>query len=109
MKIEIDIDDKYESRNIWIFAGVEPVARRYLHKGYWEKKIESCSRCGKCCEKIKEDHPLGTKDGCRYLLHSGKEKLCGLGFPQVGLWRPHGCSIADRTVPECSIRWSRYK
>ena len=110
MKIEIEVDDKYEGRNLYIFAGVEPVAKKLVRDGYWQVKIKECIRCGKCCERIKEDHALkGTKDGCKYLLYSGKESLCGLGYPQVGLWRPHGCSIADNTIPECSVEWMKVK
>ena len=107
MKIEIEIDDKYSERNLYVFAGVEPVARNKNHKG-WEVKVAGCSRCGKCCIEIGENHPFGGKNGCRYLYDSGSEKLCGLGYPNLGMWRPHGCSIADPTLVEgCTVRWEK--
>jgi len=109
MKIEIEIDDKYIDRNIWVFAGVEPVARRYFHKKYWETKIQNCSQCGECCKMIKENHPFGTPDGCKYLVISGTQNLCGLGHPQMGLWRPHGCSIANSVVLGCTVKWEKIK
>ena len=109
MEVNIKIDDKYNERNLYLFAGVEPVARNKNQQG-WEVKVAGCSRCGQCCKSINEKHPLGTEDGCRYLYDSGSEQLCGLGYPQLGLWRPHGCSIADPTwIEDCTVRWQRIK
>ena len=98
MKIEIEIDDCYVKRNIWVFAGMEPVARRLSGKE-WEVKVESCVRCGLCCAAIRENHPLGTPNGCMHL----HEHMCGLG-----IFRPHGCAIADGWqvgVETCSVTW----
>lgn len=102
MKIEIEVDDRYSERNLWVFAGLEPVARRRAG-GEWEVKVQPCSRCGECCAAIREDHPLGTEDGCRHLHQSRTDIVCGLG-----IFRPHGCAIADGSqvgVETCSVKW----
>ena len=106
MKIRIEIDDKYIKRNLYVFAGLEPVARR--RKAGWEVKVADCSRCGKCCEAIRQDHPLGTKTGCRHLQRSPGEQMCGLN-----IFRPYGCAIADGNtsmgVETCTVRWQVVK
>ena len=53
---------------------------------------------------IREDHPLGTKNGCRYLDVDGvSEKLCTLG-----IFRPYGCAIAELSIIEdCTVKWER--
>ena len=108
MKIEIEIDDKYSERNLYVFAGIDPVIRKRRDKDYWEVKVAECSRCGKCCKLIGEDHPLGGVNGCKYLVDRGSVFMCGLGFPSIGLWRPHGCSIADPTwVDSCTVKWEK--
>ena len=99
MKIEIEINDKYIKRNLYVFAGLEPVARK--RKDGWEIKVSDCSRCGKCCEAIRENHPLGTPTGCMHLVKSPGEQLCGLG-----IFRPYGCAIAEMDcIEECTVRW----
>jgi len=106
MRIAVDVPDCYVKRNIWVFAGMEPVARRRAG-GEWEVKVEQCSRCGQCCEAIREDHPLGTPDGCRFLKRSPGEQMCGLT-----IFRPHGCAIADGHqigVETCAVRWETVK
>ena len=103
MKIEIEIDDRYVKRNLYVFAGLEPVARR--RNGVWEVKTEICSRCGQCCLAIDEHHPLGTPDGCKHLLRRpAGEQMCGLT-----IFRPFGCAIADGTVEGCTVRWEPVK
>jgi len=101
MKIEIDINDKYIGRDLWVFAGMVPVARKLQSIGVWQVKTKSCRRCGKCCMAINEKHPLGTKTGCRYLQDCGSEFLCGLGY-----FRPFGCAAADNTIDECGVIWT---
>jgi hypothetical protein len=102
MKIEIEIPDKYAERNIYVFAGIEVVAKKEIGK-YWEVKVESCSMCGKCCMDLPPNHPLGlTDDG--HCVHLTKEKegvyICGMR-----LHRPLGCCITDPTWREdCSIK-----
>ena len=103
MKIAIDIPDRYIKRNLYVFAGLEPVLRR--RQNGWEIKTADCSRCGKCCMAIREDHPLGTPNGCRHIQKSGNEYLCGLG-----IFRPYGCAIAEmKAIKECTVRWEPVK
>jgi len=103
LKIHIDIPDRYIKRNIYIFAGLEPVAR--LRKGKWEVKVSDCSRCGKCCEMIDaENHVFGTENGCKYLVRTPGQQMCGLH-----IFRPYGCAIADGNlnmgIKECTLKW----
>lgn len=104
MVITIDIPDRYAKRNLYVFAGLEPVLRSRVKSGVrgpWEVKVSDCCRCGKCCEAIRADHVLGTDNGCRYLRRSPGEQLCGLG-----VFRPFGCAIAELDViPTCTVKW----
>jgi hypothetical protein len=52
LKIEIEIPDEYEERDIFIFAGIDIVARRFKRIEKWEIKTIQCSRCGKCCKTM---------------------------------------------------------
>ena len=91
---------KYKKRNFYIFAGLEPIVRNRFGKG-WEIKVSDCSRCGTCCRSIREDHPLGTEDGCKYIEMSGNEHMCGLT-----IFRPYGCAIAEiDSIKECTVKW----
>jgi hypothetical protein len=96
---------KYKKRNFHLFAGLEPIIRREALKGFWEIKVNDCSRCGVCCRSIREDHPLGTENGCKHIKMSGNEHLCGLG-----IFRPYGCSIAEiKALEECTVKWESLK
>lgn len=98
-----DLPERYERSNIYLFAGLVPIARRLVGKE-WEVKVKDCSRCGKCCERMtNEDHPIGGPDGCRFLRRSPGEQMCGLE-----IYRPHGCAIANGErvgVDDCSVEW----
>jgi hypothetical protein len=92
---------KYKKRNFHIFAGLEPIVRRNAALGKWEIKVSDCSRCGTCCKLIRENHPLGTENGCKHISMSGNEQLCGLG-----IFRPYGCAIAEiDSIKECTVKW----
>ena len=94
------LTSRWKERNLYLFAGLEPVMR-YRHKtGIWEIKTEDCSRCGKCCKLITKKHVFATENGCKHLTMSGNEYLCGLG-----IFRPHGCSIAEIDTVNCSVVW----
>jgi MinD superfamily P-loop ATPase len=101
MKIEFEIDDKYEDTNLHLFWGMVPIVRRRFKTGYWEIKTQDCSNCGECCKQVKTNFFTG-KEGCPYL----KNNMCELGY-----FRPTGCSIADASekIESCTVRWSRYK
>ena len=101
----------YEQRNLYLFAGNEPVIRKNKIKDYWEIKTGKCHRCGKCCEQVKWGSRSFVKEdgsvGCKFLFDDGSEKLCGIGFPDVGYWRPHGCCIADLGLEGCTVKWEK--
>lgn len=102
MKIDIEIDDKYNVRNLYIFGGMEPIARKRRNNAFWEIKISDCSKCGKCCKIMtNEDHPFGSKEGCIYLRDNIGEYLCGLG-----IFRPYCCAISEmKQIEECTVKW----
>jgi hypothetical protein len=102
MDIQLTIPDDYAKRNVYVFAGMDPVARKQRGKE-WEIKTKQCSRCGKCCLAIDERHPLGSPNGCVHLRRSPGEQMCGLG-----IFRPHGCAIADgdrMNIGTCTVKW----
>jgi hypothetical protein len=104
LKIEIEIPDRYKDRNLWIFAGIEPVAYRAYKKG-WKIKISDCSICGKCCMKLDNDRfPFQVLNGvCEHLeKRPGKDEryLC-----RLNIFRPFGCGIGTKTIPGCTIKF----
>jgi hypothetical protein len=101
LKIEIEIPDKYEERDIFIFAGIDIVARRFKISNKWEVKKRQCSRCGKCCSTMTgKTFPFSSPNGCKYLMESGNEYLCGLSY-----YRPNGCAVAELDLKECTVEW----
>jgi len=105
MKVEVEIPDQYEGRDIWIFAGIEPIFRRYWHRGFWERKVSQCSRCGTCCKSIKEPHPLALKEGgCKHLLDQQSEFLCGMSY-----FRPFCCCVGELDLKQCTVKWEPIK
>ena len=90
LKIEIEIPDKYAERHIFIFAGMEPVAKKPFGES-WYLKISNCSMCGKCCSNLREGHPFKVVNGvCEHLRESGGEIGCALGSA-----RPFSCSVGE--------------
>jgi hypothetical protein len=101
MKIEIEIPDEYEKRDIFVFAGIDIVARKFKSINKWEIKEKNCKRCGKCCLKMTgKSFPFSSPNGCKHLIDSGNEKLCGLSY-----FRPNGCAVAEMNIKDCSVRW----
>lgn len=104
MRIELDLPEWVDSKNIHIFAGIEEVARKHKDAP-WEIKVSRCSMCGRCCMTIYGRHPFADTNGrCRYLekeIGDNDRYLCGLkGF------RPHNCGIAAPShIPECTVRY----
>jgi len=107
--VEISIPEGFEKRNIWVFAGMDPIQRFLQHKGFWEVKTDACVRCGKCCEAIGRDHPIEKfigvgQNGCLALERQGREKLCGLG-----VFRPMRCSVGQNDFVKCKVKWASIK
>jgi hypothetical protein len=104
MKIELEIDDKYKDTNLRLFWGMVPIARRLLKNQYWELKTGFCSMCGKCC-KLPNVPFKYEKGSCEFLEESpGNGKICSLKN-----FRPVGCSQGNSPLPECTVKWERYK
>jgi hypothetical protein len=60
--------------------------------------------CGKCCMSLDNDRfPFEVVDGvCEHLeRRPGKAEsyLC-----RLNIWRPFGCSIGTKKIPECTVR-----
>ncbi|MHC4316730.1 MAG: hypothetical protein ACYSW3_30175 [Planctomycetota bacterium] len=105
MQIKINIPDQYEERDIFIFAGIDIVARRFKHNGAWEVKEQNCARCGECCKKMTgKSFPFSSPAGCTHLIMSGNEYLCGLSY-----YRPNGCAVAELDLPQCKVKWKTIK
>jgi hypothetical protein len=106
MKILIDIPDRYEGRNLFVFAGMDLVARRYCKKP-WEIKISDCAMCGKCCQNLNNDKfPFKIINGvCEHLEHRpGKRYLC-----KLDVRRPFGCAIHINENVGCAVRFKELK
>jgi len=99
MKISLKVPDWVEERNLYLFAGIETVARRLACNRFWEVKIDRCSSCGKCCENV--NSPFGDVGRCSMLKQVGKETEC-----IMGVHRPHGCGVTEPyNVKECTVTW----
>jgi hypothetical protein len=72
MKIEIEVPDIIGQRRLVLVAGTELIAEWYPFDKKWKVKKERCSRCGKCCKKLKCDK-LG-KDGDMFECGAGGDK-----------------------------------
>ena len=113
MKIEVEVPDWYEGRHIYVFAGIEQIAKRPVGKP-WAVKTARCSQCGECCKNLGAKWPLGLKavevekDGkkviemwCSHLIYYAKEYLC-----DMLIRRPFYCCIGDNSEEKhCAIEW----
>lgn len=104
-KIELVLPEWTAEKDIYIFAGIELVAKST--NGKFILKTKRCNFCGKCCMNIK-DISLYTKFGfrdektgnCKYLIKNGDKYECG-----IGIMRPFECSIASQGHPDCCIEF----
>lgn len=108
MRIELDLPDWVDERNIHIFAGIEEVARKHKDAP-WEIKISRCSMCGRCCRKLPRSFPFRLENGsCKYLIKevgNNDRWLCGLKTQ-----RPHGCGAAQpSSISECTVEYGQCK
>lgn len=107
MKLEIDIPEWAEERNIHIFAGIEHVAKR--ESGVWYIKDKRCNLCGRCCMDVPEDWPHGydpVTGDCIHLEGSTPDEyICGLKAD-----RNFSCCYSEGDPDEfCNITWSEIK
>lgn len=87
MKIDLDLPDWVEGKHLYVMAGVELVAYKYLDQP-WQMKTGRCNMCGKCCENLGEvsDMSKVVNGTCINLKQDGDKKVCGLGID-----RPFSC------------------
>jgi len=102
MKIELELPDWVEERHLYIMAGIETVAYKYLDQP-WKIKTGRCKSCGKCCMNFDvNDSSFKDKvvDGhCIYLKNYGATWVCDLGSA-----RPWDCCtvIRPQNLSECT-------
>ena len=98
MKIEIELPDWVEDKHLYVMAGIELVAYKYLEQP-WKIKTSRCNACGKCCMNLKESVENTVDGTCIHLIKSGEQWLCNLN----GL-RPWSCCVVvrPRNRPECT-------
>jgi hypothetical protein len=91
------ISGELNKRNLWLFAGIEPIAFFKQENQKWYIKIKKCSMCGKCCI----DADVFNEGICQYL----KDKVCSLGMK-----RPFNCCVEDgqNYIAECSVRYKEF-
>ena len=111
MKIELELPDWVEElhksgRHIYVFAGIQEIARKKGGKDYWEVKQDSCNQCGECCKRVGERWGFGVDENtgwCKHLIFEGNEYRCGFRID-----RPFGCCISDHAeYDHCSINWKK--
>lgn len=101
MKVEIDLPNWVEKRTIYIFAGIEVIAKK-LHEQPWQIKTERCSYCGKCCMNVPDNWSMGKNKEtghCAHLIFRANQWLCGLKANC-----PFSCCTEDGG-DDCSIKW----
>ena len=112
MKIELEIPDDivedFKERSLYLFAGMEMVAKKYRGDKEWSIKTKRCSQCGKCCQYLKKEHIFPVVDGrCVYLTQP--EGYGGLYFCGLGVNRPFNCAISDTNAEYCSVKYETNK
>lgn len=90
----IDLPEWAEGKNLYIFAGIETVAYKYLNRPL-KVKTSRCDQCGDCCRNIKGDYPPQTDGVCDHL----KDNICSLG-----VLRPFTCGFPNEKF-ECAERY----
>lgn len=93
MKIEIELPDWTDERNIYVFAGIELAAIKTFREDKFRIKDTRCNFCGKCCMGIDPKfHFFPVINGkCVHLINEPgtKDKYrC-----RFGISRPFVCSF----------------
>ena len=103
MKIVLDIPDWVEGKHLYVMAGIELVAYKYLHQP-WKVKTSRCNLCGKCCMDFKSETKgyqiVGGR--CVHLEPDGDKWVCSLGAN-----RPWSCcvGVAPKGIPKCTEKF----
>jgi len=100
-KITLEVPDWVEGKHLYLMAGIELVAYKYL-KQPWKIKTSRCNMCGKCCMNFKNDSKEIKNGRCIYLKQNGKKYVCSLGVS-----RPWRCSVAamPKNIPGCTEKF----
>lgn len=108
MKIELEIPDWVEGKHLYLLAGQELVAYKYLDVP-WQIKDGRCNMCGKCCESFPKNRtdnrePKSINGRCVHLQdNEDGTKTCSLG-----IYRPYKCVIALNNEKECTETWAEH-
>lgn len=87
MRVEIDLPDWVDERNIRITAGIELVAIKHHNEDFWRLKDHRCEQCGKCCTSLGR-HFYPTINGeCVHL----QPEVNGKRFCSIALHRSRNC------------------
>lgn len=108
MKIEIEIPEWAQDRNILVLAGFEFIGCIPLKKGNsnYLMKTERCGRCGECCKMpylANLKLPLKENGECEFLTQEDGLFSCGLGST-----KPLACVCGEPKAPGCKTNWETY-
>jgi hypothetical protein len=111
MKINIEIPDWCDERNIYVMAGIELAAYKDFNEDKFHIKTSRCNQCGKCCVNLpKGQYPLDENGDCIQLDKRYDDiKPC-----KLGAMRPFPCCEGDPVKGQwgkdfCSIRYDGEK
>jgi len=102
IKVNIQLPDWADGKDIFVFAGSEEVARKVPDQDSWWVKVGRCEQCGKCCSDLGsgEGHPFAVINGvCEHLKDGG----CGLRG-----YRPFACCIGGGSS-DCPVTFEEYR
>ena len=92
MKIELGLPDWADERGIYIFAGIEEVAKRTPDTGNkWVVKKNRCTQCGECCKRLNCEHLVAGAGGYECDLRQDRPFNCCIGDGGKGCaitWKP---------------------
>jgi len=106
LKIEVDLPDWVEGKNIYIFGNLELIAKKiYLRS--WEVKESRCNHCGECCKNYHDLRgylPTTPENGCSNL----EQRKDGTWWCKAHI--PISCLISNKNPKldhPCSVRWKK--
>ena len=103
MRIELDLPDWVENKNIYVFANFELAARKITGKE-WEVKIGRCNHCGECCKHYYDRKgvlPTTKKGGCKNLEQRADGWWCKTRIPISCLVS----NLNPKADYPCSVKW----
>lgn len=111
MKIILDLPDNVVAgKHLYILAGRELAAYKYLDPAPWMIKTARCNLCGKCCQNFRtttDTFQLDEKGNCKFLKPEGNTMRCG-----KELNVPFSCIVGVgpyKNIPECTEKFEPVK